>query len=341
MDRKWRSTLTIISAVAVILFIWSGSWPSADVNSKHTDRSNSANMNAVSRPSQASALPNRIITEHLLSAGESSGAKQRREQECWERIRQQYDASDTTFIRDHQSELNHIVGAWFYKPFADSQVYPTEVSVAGKFLLALAKAGLLEGVKIPEDFIGAIALLKEVVSRDPKNSAPELYLGVIQRKLGFLLAADELSQVARRTDHFDSYVLNFTEALYKNVNSPSDLLAVEELWGRAPIPNFSVIKELLVETHQPDLAKQLLQDGLNDPAPIPDLQWLPIEYSTGKSILKDLRLGDEFPSFHDLRERHAKAAAVDNEVSAHVLDASCDLRSLENEVKKVQDHFRR
>lgn len=72
------------------------------------------------------------------------------EEECWEIVKKQY-VSNPTYIKTHLSLFNSIIGQWFYSK--NEVPIQQENSISGKFLLALGRAGLLEGKKFKKIFL--------------------------------------------------------------------------------------------------------------------------------------------------------------------------------------------
>lgn len=262
------------------------------------------------------------------------------EKSCWERIRDQYQTNSDYLDESHQ-RLSDLVGNWFYaNRDARPDVNIEESSPQGKFFLALAKAGLLEGSKIERDERQALFLLEQVAAADPQNSAPILFAAIIQKNLGNREHAEQLLKAANQSTHFDSYFKDFTFALFDGVKTPSDLLAAQEIWSTAPAPNFIALREILEESKQPNIADQLVKDGLRDDRErITDLSWTPIEYSIGKKLLDSYGTGTNIPEYRELLRKHPSTLGQSGERIVSKLDSTCDLESIQGEVETVRTYL--
>lgn len=244
-------------------------------------------------------------------------------------------------MAESRQRLNDIVGDWYYNHSEmDSGVIAEEFSPQGKFFLALAKAGLLEGFKIDPDAESALMLLEQVAAADPQNSAPLLYAAIIENKLGNRERAEELLKKGNQSSHFDSYLKDFTFALFDGVRTPSDLLAAHEIWSMAPVPNYNELREILTESPQSNVENQLVKDGLRlDRNRITDLSWSPIEYAIGKKLLDSYGAGQNIPEYRDLLRKHPSTLATSGERVTSKLDSTCDLESIEVEVEAIRTYL--
>lgn len=210
------------------------------------------------------------------------------------------------------------------------------------FFLALAKGGLLEGKTLALDEQQALLLLGQVAAVDPGNSAPLLFAAIIEGRLGNHVRKNELIHKASLCTHFDSYLKDFTFALFEGVKRPSDLLAAQEVWSAAPIPNYLQLRYIIKEAKQYKIAEQLVQDGLrSDRERMENLSWIPIEYAIGKKLLKILGDNSSIPEYEDLLRTNINPLAETTERAVSELDSSCDLASVSNEVENIKKYLER
>lgn len=257
------------------------------------------------------------------------------QKKCWEKIREQYQESPH-FIVENRQRLRAVVGEWFYvKDNAERVESTDETSLPGMFFLALAKAGLLDGLKMQTNEQQALALLQRVSEADPGNSAPLLYAAIIEGRMGNRAHRDELLSELSKTLYFDSYLKDFTYALYSGVRSPSDLLVAQQIWSTVPVPNYLALKDLVKEASQFRIAEQLIRDGLRlDRERSEDLSWIPIEYELGKKLLDSFGKGKGLPEFQALLRQNPDTLGASAK-----LDATCDLESIHDEVERLQKYL--
>jgi hypothetical protein len=265
------------------------------------------------------------------------------EKNCWEKIRDQYQ-KNPDYLQGNRHELNLIVGEWFYKKnnYSTDATNVLERSPQGMFFLALAKGGLLEGRTLALDEQQALLLLDQVATADPGNSAPLLFAAIIEARIGNHVRKDELLHTASQSTHFDSYLKDFTFALFDGVRTPSDLLAAQEVWSTAPIPNYLPLQNIIKESQKYKIAEQLVHDGLrSDRERMEDLSWIPIEYATGKMLLKIFGKDSNVPSYQDLMRINQDPLGQATERAVSELDSSCDLASISDEVQNIRKYLKR
>lgn len=264
------------------------------------------------------------------------------EKSCWEKIRDQYQ-TNPDYLASSRQHLNEVVGDWYYTSGNiryDKNI--EESSPQGKFFLALANADLLAGAKIEPDENTALLLLEQVAAIDPQNSAPYLYAAIIESRRGNRERAKELLKGASQSTHFDSYIKDFTFALFDGVKTPSDLLAAQDVWSRAPVPNYIALRAIINESKYANIAEQLVQDGLRvDRERITDLSWSPIEYAVGKKLLDSYGARTNIPEYRELLLKSPSTLKENGERAVSKLDSSCDLESIEDEVAAVRSYVER
>ena len=268
----------------------------------------------------------------------ASEDKEARKEDCWERIEQQYDSMDV-FIQKNNQSFNHIVGKWFYHKTTEPLVDIVESSKQGKFFLALAKTGQLDWLKntVKKDQTEAIRLLNEVITEDPKNSAPLLYLGLIYKSRGQKDLADKYFFKANNATKFDSYTNDFTSALFRSVKTPADLMAVVSIWGQSPIAKYKDIENIIVENKFDNIGIQMVAKALKVENNYRDINWDLLEYAYGKSILDKLGKGSQYLKVKDLIK--SKVDFSSNLTGFTEMQKTCDINSLNEDVKKIHKYF--
>jgi hypothetical protein len=251
--------------------------------------------------------------------------------------------STNEFIEKNKSVIDRIVGVWFYRKSSDSKNIPAEKSRQGKFFLALAKAGLLGGMEeinpdFPKDEEEALRLLKEVSTEDPANSAPLIYLAWIYQKRGQTDISKKYIRQAESSSKFDSYITDFTTAVFSSVDTTEDFMMALSLWSKSPIPDYNAIVQMLIENKSEKIATQMVARGLNDKNNFTDINWLPIEYAVGKKILTKMGKADHLPKYQDLLK--TKKNILDGDLTLSQMAVTCDIRELESSLKMIREHFR-
>lgn len=330
--KKRHLLLLMASLVALVYF-----WPSKN----REIRDNAAKPAGHSGHRSLKVIEEKIHLDKEKLAVASPAKIRAPEKSCWERIRDQYQMNPDYLERNHP-RLDNVVGSWYYaNSDANADVDEEESSPQGKFFLALAKSGLLAGVKIKQDEEQALILLEEVAVADPQNSAPLLYAAIIEYRRGNKTRAEELLNEASRKTYFESYLKDFTSALFYEVNTPSDLLAAQEIWSRVPVPDYVSLRKLLEGSQQPNIAQQLVNDGLRvDRERMADMSWIPIEYSVGKKLLDSYGVGAKIPDYRDLLLKHPSALEENGDRMVTKLDSTCDLESIRGEVERVKSYFK-
>lgn len=267
----------------------------------------------------------------------SAGIQDDQNLDCWKKIERQYDSMDV-FVQKHNEEVAKVVKPWFYNTNFEKQKNPVEESKQGKFFLALAQAGLLEGAKNPIDknLSQAIQLLNEVIEEDPTNSAPLAYLALIYDSNGEKAKAQKTFSKISSTLKFDSYLGDFTTAIFQTVNTPGDLMSAVTIWTQTPIPNYEQLRKLLIEKKSETMALQLVAGGLNTKNDFIDVNWVPIEYATGWFVLDKLGKNKNLPRLRDLIKNKKNFGS---DAGFTELESSCDINVLESEVRRIKGYF--
>lgn len=255
---------------------------------------------------------------------------------CWEKIDKQVRPSKI-FLDENRHFINSVVGEWYYLESSEKNNL-RENSVPGKFFLALARSGFLSGRVIEQDDQEALRLLDEVYSNDPENSAPLLYMMMIQKRLGNDDLAAQLLATARKTSRFDSYLLDFSRSLFERVKTAEDLMAAYEIWYQAPVPDYVSLSKFMKNQNPLFLSQQLMADGLRENTKLSDIEWVPVEYATGRSMRGPMK--DSFPTHRELLDRKTKGTELDVDNFITFLKRDCDVSGLTPLVKALQDQLR-
>ena len=247
---------------------------------------------------------------------------------CWDTINHQIESHN--FFENHKQHLYELAGEWY---FARGNLPSLEVgsdtvsSPQEKFLLALAKAGLLDGKSLKRDDEEALRLLGEVRALDPTNSAPLLYAAIIESARGHKERANELFRQARKSDVFDTYITTISKSLFSKVETPEDLIQAYSLWSTLPIPNYSALHKFLKDRDGEMFAHQLTSVGL-DNSVLSDIEWIPLEYAIGRSLLQSYRQDQKLPTYPEILELKSAQSLVDGDRLYSELQTSCDSSAL-------------
>lgn len=262
--------------------------------------------------------------------------KEPKETSCWNKIKSEL-AFDH-FFSYKKATLGRLIGEWYFSENA-GKVIEAAPTFEGKFILALARAGLLDGAEIDLNNEEALRLLGEVSDLDQKNSAPLLYAAIIESRRGNQARAEELLNQARGSEFFDSYITNISKSIFSQVRTPSDLLAVYEVWSTLAVPNYIVLKNLLKGPDTKFFSYQLMSKGIDDKSAINEIEWLPIEYAVGKSLLDSVEPQNKLPTYREIVNRKNKLSEVNVERIFSQLNSSCDISSLVPMVHQLQSHL--
>jgi tetratricopeptide (TPR) repeat protein len=255
---------------------------------------------------------------------------------CWEGIEEQILNND--FLAYNRHSLNQLIGEWYY---SKTTTVPIEIvpTAAGKFMVALARAGLLEGKKILENDDEALKLLGEVSDLDPKNSAPLLYAAIIENRRGNLLRAEELLSQAQRSQFFNSYILTISKSIFRHVRTPLDLLEANTMWSKLPIPNYIVLKNYLKAHSRKAFAYQLIGAGLDNNLVLNDIEWFALEYAIGKSLLNSIDPQNMLPTYNEVLNMKNNLNPLKIDQLYTKFQYTCDLSSLYPAVDLLQNRL--
>jgi hypothetical protein len=232
------------------------------------------------------------------------------------------------------SSISNTLGDWFFLEDAPLPENP-EDSLPSKFFYALTLAGEMEGKDVPDhDIPRALELLLEVAKKDPDNSAPLLYMSIIEKKQGNNARAAELLNLARtKTTKFSTYESDFLLPLYRNVKTPAELMDAISAYSRTPIAKVAGLKDLLIKENDEVIAKQMMAPALSNER-LHMIQWRPLDYMIGYVILQKQNKSANLMHPRDL---FAKRRLKDFQVGElDELEKRCNVQELEAWVREYQ-----
>lgn len=231
---------------------------------------------------------------------------------CWKNLLAQ---SDETGFRDRfYKNVAPLIGKWpFEKEKAEaatidpaaSKDAEVDSSPAHFFLSALAQEGSLVGTpaktssnknnteKALHGFLKAHRL-------DPRNSAPLLYAATLAESLGRSEQAEELLNQAQSTDRFDTYLGDIGAALFREVRSPSDMIAALNLLQHFPATDHSRLKKFLIEKKAYEFGHQMMAASLDPERTIEGVEFMALDYAFGAVVVRASPRGYDGPHFNDL-----------------------------------------
>ncbi|MCM2281899.1 MAG: tetratricopeptide repeat protein [Bdellovibrionaceae bacterium] len=259
------------------------------------------------------------------------------EEACWKKVESQFLPNE--FIDYSRTHWNDSIGGWYFANNIEHAVAP-QVSVAGRFLYGLARAGLLDGKEIERNDQEALEELAEVSAVDPTNAAPWLYAAIVEARGGNTRQASRFLKLALSTTRFDSYLHEVTTAIFERVKTEGDLVEAVAVWSRSPIPNYTVIREFVRgQMGAEKIGLMMMNDGLNPDRLVSDLDWFPIEYAIGKKILDDVGSKGRYPDHQSLLHIKAQRSPISLDQSWRALRENCNIRSLAPIVGEIQKHL--
>jgi hypothetical protein len=248
--------------------------------------------------------------------------------ECEKTLKDHYGTG--SFAERKRPLLDKFVGHWYYesKVQYDGRDKP-ETSYQGKFLLALAKAHLLSPQKV--DVVNeaeALALLYEVIAADPTNSAPVMYAALLEHRKKHTANEAALLKLFTSTNHFNNYFTEFSKEIYNNVNSLDEYVAAIGVTSETPVPDYKALRDYVPAPYQKKLALQLMSDGLNPTHLLSDVEWMPLSYATGKSLMNKVEPKNKFPKFSDVMAQKLKNQSQPSKADEKRMH-DCDFSGLE------------
>lgn len=274
------------------------------------------------------------------SVKESSTSKKGEDSSCWKKINSELETQN--YLATENRLLRELIGEWY---FSNDDKTPVENTPApeGKFILALARAGLLDGKKIQTNDDEAVKLLDEVSKADPKNSAPLLYAAIIESRRGDKDRAEKLFIQAQQSEIFDSYITTILKSIFSQVRTPSDLIQAYGIGSALAIPDYLSLKGFLKNRDGGMFAHQLLKDGLDDNSILIDIEWSPLEYVVGKLLADTFEPNNRLPSYREImRKKNAQSLITANMLNSE-LESTCDISALYPMVDVIRNrlnHYR-
>lgn len=197
-----------------------------------------------------------------------------------------------------KTNLHQLGEEWiFNSEIEQAPANQEENTRAGRFFLALSKAGFFSKESEVKSDHEALKLLQIVHLEDPDNSAPLLYMGLIERKRNNLTKANFYYSEAKKTHFFNSYLREVTRGVYRLVDNPHQYITALAVNASLPIPKYNELRDWLIEQKDPFFAYQLIENGLNPQNVKEFVDWIAIEYATGYAVLKKLGLQKNLPNF--------------------------------------------
>ncbi len=300
--------------------------PSTSVLGKNNEAAKSLRSLATSAQPLSAAPPAPLGPAASSSLGSD-------EPSCWAKLNSEL--GDQSFRPTH---LENLVGDWYLSE-DDRTRAERPSSTEGKFILALARAGLLEGKRIEPDDEEALTLLDEVSEDDPGNSAPFLYAAMIEGRRGNHERSAELFAQAEKTDRFDSYMTSVAKSLFGQVRTSSDLIQAYGLWSTLAIPDLIALKNDLLNRGGKLFAHQLMKSGLGDDSMVADVEWFPLEYAIGKSLLNALEPNNAHPSYRQILKLKNEKSSVSAEQVHSELQSKCEASVLDPMVELLRSRL--
>ncbi len=176
-----------------------------------------------------------------------------------------------------------------------SPLPPAPTTRAGKFLLALRKSGMLEGLDWEQpDFDQATSLMTELRNEDPDNAAPLLFQLMIEKKKGTDLEdlGDLLRDLvsARKFDTFYTQASRQFRDAAVGWQDPLSFMLVTQILSVMPVPNYQSIPSLVNEMSEsaPELREHLAdlmtQEGRDAQESSEALGYNVLDYSFGRAM---------------------------------------------------------
>lgn len=145
---------------------------------------------------------------------------------------------------------------WFYKNESDNSEKPSVLTNGSLFFRVLSMAGLLDNGREPENLEQAKIILTNLAEGEPENSAIFLALAIVYEKLG--QPSDAVLDRIKHTTIFYTYYGMAYQTIYKNVESPEELVAAVSVAENLTEIDWSQFLELAQRHNLQILVKQIL-----------------------------------------------------------------------------------
>lgn len=208
------------------------------------------------------------------------------------------------FLRSNSPELySFIEEGWL-----DNKLTRTPTSKLGRFLFALKKGGveIISNVETDTDMDSSIKELRKIVSEDPQNIVPRIYLATILDMKGNAREAQDELKKATQLSMFNDYSLEWVRKLYSiSMSNPQYVLHAISAQSQLPIPPG---KELSLFLHKHPrkgvvIARKMVING--NPShkdSIEMVDWSAIQYVVGFNFLERYAPSEAatLPTFQEL-----------------------------------------
>lgn len=142
----------------------------------------------------------------------------------------------------------------------------TPKTPVGKFMFALRKAGMVDGLDWEQpDYEVAINVMNELRNEDPDNAAPAIFQLLIEQRRGTSLEdLGELVQEVANARKFDTFytraMKEFREAVIA-LQDPTSFMLSAQILSTMPIPTYNALTSLVntLSESQPDLKENLAE----------------------------------------------------------------------------------
>jgi hypothetical protein len=267
--------------------------------------------------------------------------------DCWAKVESEREGL-AQFIETHKSKLEVKAGPWFLQRSAELAQQPDDRPTAsGKLMKALLYADWLEGLRLslPEgdqnrkDRIEfSLSLFDQVISEEPMNLAPYLFKAALLKKINRWQEAKDVLVMAKKANYFSTYTGQIVASLYKAIETPSDLLNVVDLVPELPVPDYLVIKEILVASQNPQFAQLVLQDAAHNTDELFNLDQA-IQYSAARSALQLIEPGQSYLAYAKLKRPKASQKIKLDQLMTQI-EEDCSLKGLEIPLNEFKNRFR-
>lgn len=191
------------------------------------------------------------------------------------------------FLKSKDPELySFIEEGWF-----DNKLTHAPKSKLGRFLFALKKGGveIISNVETDTDVDYSLKELKKIVSQDPQNIVPRIYLATILDMNGNTREAQDELKKASQLSVFNDYSLEWIRRLYSiSMSNPQYVLHAVSTQSQLPIPPGKELS-IFLNKHPRDgvlIARKMVSNG--NPShedSIEMVDWSAIQYIVGFNFL--------------------------------------------------------
>lgn len=325
----WRTTIASLALAA--LFGWVGrravAWRSADESSEGP----LAPAVASAQPAPSRALVSRPIERPRVGEEDGAGsddAEAERLTRCWEKVNGALNR-DETYRSRLDLAMKDAVEPWYYDASAAVPDAPEE-RAPNLFLWGLARAGLLDGRKTAVDLSAAAEALERAKRLDPENSAPSLFLALIEKRRGNEDASRALlNEAFEGNRRFDSYVADLARRALRAAETSTGFLRSVGVRSTMPVPTYGVLKELRFSASESvALGERMMRPALDaGPRPRDGVDYLSVEYAVGRAMAASAGRERAYPTLKEIWS--AQSPEDLGEDAQRALEAACDPSALD------------